>query len=218
MNAQVVGVSVDHIPCLKAWAESLGGVSFPLLSDFWPHGDAAREWGVFRDEDGHSERAIFIVDAEGIIRYVDVHDIGEQPDNDAIFAELVKLEPEAAGRMIAGETGQTQEHESSAAEHKHQEHEREQDAGEQAGASGATSMPSIVMYCRSWCHDCKRAREWLDTHGIEYEEIDVDLDVEARERAARLNEGRLHTPTFEIGEGVCVDFRPEQIRELLEKA
>ncbi|HBX68522.1 MAG TPA: hypothetical protein DEH25_03835, partial [Chloroflexi bacterium] len=38
LNAQVLGISVDHVPCLQAWAESLGGISYPLMSDFWPHG------------------------------------------------------------------------------------------------------------------------------------------------------------------------------------
>jgi glutaredoxin len=215
MNAQVVGVSVDHIPCLKAWAESLGGIRFPLLSDFWPHGQAASEWGVFREEDGNSERAIFIVDAEGVVRYVDVHDIEDQPDNDALFAELVKLEPEAAGRLIAAEGGT----------HAPQEKQDEapkagKEAGEDEPAPSAQRASAgdagIVMYCRSWCHDCKRAREWLDAQGIEYSEVDVDLDAEARAKAAALNEGALHTPTFEIGEDVCVDFRPERLRELLD--
>lgn len=71
------------------------------------------------------------------------------------------------------------------------------------------------MYCRSWCPDCARARVWLDEHGIAYEEIDVDDDLYAREKAANHNEGRLHTPTFEIGPDVCVDFRPERLSELL---
>ena len=71
------------------------------------------------------------------------------------------------------------------------------------------------MYCRQWCADCRRAREWLDRHGIPYREIDVSLYPEARERAARFNEGRLHTPTFELGDGVCVDFKPDRLSELL---
>lgn len=76
-------------------------------------------------------------------------------------------------------------------------------------------IPRVTVYCRRYCPDCMRARAWLDEHGIPYDEIDVDGDPDARERAAGHNEGRLHTPTFEIGEGVCVDFRPERIIELL---
>lgn len=75
---------------------------------------------------------------------------------------------------------------------------------------------TVTMYCRSWCPDCRRAREWLDAHGIDYVEIDVDDDREARGRAADHNEGRLHTPTFEIGDGVCVDFHPDKLKDLLD--
>src|SRR5512136_2939373 len=97
LNAQVLGISVDHVPCLKAWAESLGGINFPLLSDFWPHGAVAVKYGVLRPE-GHSERAIFMIDKRGIIRYIDIHNIDEQPDNDVLFAELRKIDPVAAAR------------------------------------------------------------------------------------------------------------------------
>ena len=90
LNAQVLGISVDHVPCLKAWAESLGGISFPLLSDFNPLGAVARKYGVKRKE-GFSERAIFVLDKYGIIRYIDIHDIGEQPPTDKIMEALDKL-------------------------------------------------------------------------------------------------------------------------------
>ena len=73
----------------------------------------------------------------------------------------------------------------------------------------------VIMYCRSWCADCARARRWLESHDIPYVEIDVEMDADARQRAESHNDGRLHTPTFEIGDGVCVDFRPETIKELL---
>jgi len=91
-NAQVVGVSVDSIPCHKAWAESFGGInSYPLLSDFHPKGEVARLYGVYKEDIGESERAILIIDKEGVLRYIDVHDAGEQPDNQQIFDELDKL-------------------------------------------------------------------------------------------------------------------------------
>ncbi len=92
MNAQVLGISVDHVPCLKAWADSLGGIHFPLLSDFWPHGVVSQSYGVLRTE-GYSERAIFIIDKEGIIRYIDVHDIDNQPSNEILRQELRRLNP-----------------------------------------------------------------------------------------------------------------------------
>jgi glutaredoxin len=74
----------------------------------------------------------------------------------------------------------------------------------------------LVMYCRSWCPDCARARKWLEDHDIPFTEIDVDEDRNARSQAEGLNEGRLHTPTFKLGDGVCVDFRPERLKDLLE--
>ena len=90
LNAQVLGISVDHVPCLTAWAESLGGISFPLLSDFSPLGAVARKYGVKRKE-GFSERAIFLLDKHGIIRYIDIHDIKDRPKNKILFAELKKV-------------------------------------------------------------------------------------------------------------------------------
>jgi glutaredoxin len=74
----------------------------------------------------------------------------------------------------------------------------------------------VVMYCRPWCGDCARARAWLNEHNIPFTEIDVEADPSARDRAAAHNEGRLHTPTFEIGDGVCVDFRPDTLSKLLD--
>jgi peroxiredoxin len=86
-----VGISIDHKPALKAWSESIGGITFPMLSDFWPHGKTAEAYGVFRSEGGMSERAIFIIDKAGIVRYIDVHDIAEQPDEEQIFEVLKTL-------------------------------------------------------------------------------------------------------------------------------
>ena len=84
-----------------------------------------------------------------------------------------------------------------------------------SAANTHDDMPTLTMYCRSWCGDCSRARRWLDEHNISYVEIDVEDDEGAREHAAGLNEGRLHTPTFTLGDGVCVDFRPEKLKDLL---
>jgi len=89
-NAQVVGISIDTKPSSSKWVESLGGLDYPVLSDFWPHGEVAQKYGVLRKE-GIAERAIVIVDKEGRVRYIDVHDIKEQPDEEQIFDELRKL-------------------------------------------------------------------------------------------------------------------------------
>lgn len=89
-DAQVVGISIDSPHCNRAWAASIGGISYPLLSDFYPHGAVAEKYGVLRKE-GMAERAVFIIDKAGVVRYIDVHDIREQPDEEQIFEELSKL-------------------------------------------------------------------------------------------------------------------------------
>jgi len=89
-NAQVVGISIDSPHANRAWAQSLGGISYPLLSDFYPHGAVAEKYGVLRKE-GMAERAVFVIDKAGIVRYIDVHELREQPDEEQIFEELGKL-------------------------------------------------------------------------------------------------------------------------------
>ncbi len=66
-NAEVLGISVDSPYSHRAWAEAQR-LGFPLLSDFWPHGEVARRYGIFRENDGISERALFFIDAAGLIR------------------------------------------------------------------------------------------------------------------------------------------------------
>ena len=90
-DAQVLGISVDSVPCNAAWAKSLGGLSYDLLSDFHPKGEVAKAYGAWREQDGISERALFIVDKEGKLAYVDIHDIGDQPDNEDLFDVLKNL-------------------------------------------------------------------------------------------------------------------------------
>jgi peroxiredoxin len=104
LNAQVLGISVDHVPCLKAWAKSLGGISFPLLSDFSPLAAVAKKYGVRRKE-GFSERALFVLDKFGIIRYIDIHNIKDRPKNRILLAELknvIRLETELEGVAAKG--------------------------------------------------------------------------------------------------------------------
>ena len=68
----------------------MGSINFPLLSDFWPHGAVAKAYGILRDG-GFAERSVFIIDKQGVVRYIDVHDIGEEPDIEQIFEVLGKL-------------------------------------------------------------------------------------------------------------------------------
>lgn len=79
----------------------------------------------------------------------------------------------------------------------------------------ADEAVGLIMYCRSWCGDCMRAKAWLRERGIPYIEVDVEKDPEARRRAAEINNGDLHTPTFVMGEETCVDFRPERLEDMV---
>ncbi len=89
-DAVLLGITVDNIPTLYAWTRQMGSLWFPVLSDFWPHGAAADKYGVLRS-DGVSERALFVVDKGGTIRYMDVHDINRRPDLGDLMKELQKL-------------------------------------------------------------------------------------------------------------------------------
>jgi peroxiredoxin len=89
-DAIILGITVDNAPTLYAWTQQMGGVWFSVLSDFWPHGEVAGKYGVLRSN-GTSERAVFIVDKQGVIRYMDVHDINERPNLEGLVRELQKL-------------------------------------------------------------------------------------------------------------------------------
>ena len=90
-DTAVLGISVDAQPAKSAWAKTLGPISFDLLSDFHPHGEVARKFGVYRDKDGISERAVFLVDKEGRIAWARTYDIPQQPENADLFAALRDL-------------------------------------------------------------------------------------------------------------------------------
>lgn len=91
-NAILFGITVDNIPTLFAWTNQMGKLWFPVLSDFWPHGAVAKKYGVLRS-DGVSERALFVIDKQGIIRYIDVHDINKRPPLENLVSALEKLKP-----------------------------------------------------------------------------------------------------------------------------
>ncbi len=88
MDTEVLSLSVDAQPAKAAWAKEIGGVSFDLLSDFEPKGAVARDYGVYKSDAGISERALFIVDKDGVIRYKKVHNIPDLPDNQELFDAL----------------------------------------------------------------------------------------------------------------------------------
>lgn len=87
LDAHILSLSVDAGPAKRAWAESLGGISFDLLADFHPHGAVAALYGVMRD-DGISERATFIINKDGVIAWAKRYDIPQQPDHDEVINAL----------------------------------------------------------------------------------------------------------------------------------
>ena len=89
-DAILLGITVDNIPTLFAWTNQMGKLWFPVLSDFWPHGAVAKKYGVLRSN-GLSERALFIIDKKGIVRYIDVHDINKRPPLEDLITALEKL-------------------------------------------------------------------------------------------------------------------------------
>jgi len=89
-DAQLIGITVDNIPTLYAWTHQMGNLWFMVLSDFWPHGAVADTYGILRS-DGVSERALFVIDKKGVIRYIDIHDINKRPPLDDLVNELKKL-------------------------------------------------------------------------------------------------------------------------------
>jgi len=89
-EAILLGITVDNIPTLFAWTNQMGKLWFPVLSDFWPHGAVAKKYGVLRSN-GVSERALFVINKKGNIRYIDVHDINKRPPLEDLVSALEKL-------------------------------------------------------------------------------------------------------------------------------
>ena len=87
-NTIAVGISVDPTPSKKAWAKHLGIKNTQLLSDFWPHGAIAQQYGIFREDDGISKRANIIVDEEQNISFMKIYPISQLPDIQEIIRFL----------------------------------------------------------------------------------------------------------------------------------
>lgn len=170
-----------------AWAESLGGINYPLLSDFWPHGEVAQKYGVLRSE-GYTERAIFVIDKQGVIRYIDIHDIDHQPDNDVLLDVLRRVDPVAAARGPAV-----------------------------TPSPEGSTLPSggIVMYCTSWCPACRRARAWLKARNLEFKEIDIDDSPAASLQVKKWANGNRTTPVFDIDGAIIINFDEIKLIEAL---
>ena len=88
LNTVALGIGVDSAPSNKAWAQSLGIERTKLLADFWPQGEVARLYGVFRDKDGFSERANIMIDENQVVVFVKLYPIRELPDINEIIRFL----------------------------------------------------------------------------------------------------------------------------------
>jgi peroxiredoxin len=89
-KAQLLGISVDGVWCHRAFADSRK-LRFPLLADFEPKGDVSRRYGAYRQGDGIAERALFVIDADGVVRWSYLSPIGVNPGADGIFEALEAL-------------------------------------------------------------------------------------------------------------------------------
>ncbi len=96
-DAEVIGVSVDGVWCHLAFARDRK-IKFPLLSDFEPKGEVARRFGAYRSQEGVCERALFVIDSEGVIRWSHVSPIGVNPGADGILTALDSIQPQEAAR------------------------------------------------------------------------------------------------------------------------
>lgn len=183
-NTQVLGISTDPLPTLHAWAESLAGISYPLLSDFWPHGEVSEQYGILRSE-GYPERAIFLIDKDGVLRFQKVYDPGIAPDIFELFDEIYSIDPEAKPTSTAA------------------------DEVPELPSGG------IVMYCTQFCKECREARKWMDENNLEYTEVNVYETKGAAEQVREWTGGYLVTPTFDVDGEIVVDFDLEKLAALV---
>jgi peroxiredoxin len=86
----VLGISVDSVHSHRAFAKELGGITFPLLADFHPKGEATKAYGLWREDKGSGKRAVVIIDREGIVRHVDIVHTGP-PDVEHVLEVVLKL-------------------------------------------------------------------------------------------------------------------------------
>jgi peroxiredoxin len=91
LGADLIGISIDHAWCHVAFAQHRN-LHFPLLADFHPKGEVARRYGVYDERVGMSERALFVVDGAGVIRWSYVSPVGVNPGADGILNALESMQ------------------------------------------------------------------------------------------------------------------------------
>ncbi|MCF3963458.1 peroxiredoxin [Streptomyces fuscigenes] len=89
-DAELLGCSTDSVYAQRAFADG-EGIEFPLLADFWPHGAAARAYGVFDEERGRAVRGTFVIDTAGVVRWSIVNPVHEARDSGAYLKALAEI-------------------------------------------------------------------------------------------------------------------------------
>ena len=132
-----------------------------------------------------------MIDKRGIVHYVDIHDIDQQPINEVLFEILEEMEPAAAVRY---------------------------NAASRATKPSPSPEPQadVVMYCTPWCPDCKRARGYFKERSIQYVEVDISRDRTAAARVRGWNNGLELTPTINIKGTILSEFNIPKLERLLD--
>ena len=120
------------------------------------------------------------------MRYVDIHDIDDQPSNVVLREAIRQTDPLVRDRL---------------------EEPKPQPVPLPHGG--------IIMYCTKWCPDCRRARAWLAEHKLSYTEVDITTTPGAAEQVEKWAKGNRTTPTFDIDGTIVVDFDEPKLREIL---
>jgi glutaredoxin len=132
-----------------------------------------------------------VIDKAGIIRYIDVHDIDDQPDNEVLFSVLRRIEP-----------GRAAEYEKRLSQMK----------------SESIPQEDIVIFCTPWCPDCKKLREYLKTCNEKFAEVDISRNREGARLVREWSGGKEITPVIKIRDSdLIVEFDPDRIDSALNR-
>ena len=143
--------------------------------------------------DGRSERALFAIDRSGTIRYVDVHDIDQQPDNEVLLKVLAQIEGVPVPPRL----------------------EPPPAPAPSAAAPQPDATVEVTMYCTPWCPGCRRARLFFQENGIRWREIDITRDRAAAALVRSYAGGFETTPTFDVKGKILIEFNRAQLAEAL---
>jgi arsenate reductase-like glutaredoxin family protein len=144
------------------------------------------EYGVLRSE-GYSERAIFIIDKNGIIQYIDIHDIDDQPSNEELWKVLRKIDPSIP----------------------------EDEDVTDGDKLSILPRGGIIVYCTPWCPNCRKAISWLEEHGLDYTLVNISSVPGAAKQVRIWANGNRTTPTFDIDGVIVVDWKLDEIVAIL---